>query len=263
MEKREAPTDYWKTWWNEQARNSVSDFALNRMTSLRLARLEQRELNNFIRAVDPQPNDVVLDAGCGSGRNISILSSRVRRIVGIDYSEEMIRRAVERAEGEKLSNVNVLQGDVTSLSFPPNTFDKVICASVLQYLNDTDCALALREMVRVCKPGGTLLLHIKNGTSLYGLSLKILRPLCRILGRQMKPEYYRSRGWHVRTLRAESSTITDYDGFGILTFVPLPQWIVGFLLQCEIYLPVPKRMKNFAVNYKLTARINKSASSAC
>jgi len=255
MSDSKSPSEYWRKWWNDQARTSPSDFALNRMTSIRLDKLEARELDQFIKAVAPRTGDVILDAGCGTGRNISLLSPCAGHITGVDYSEEMIRRAGDRASQEGLSNVTLLQGDVTAMNFPAHAFDKVVCTSVLQYLNDHECALALREMLRVCKPGGTLVLHIKNGTSLYGLSLRLLRPIARVFGRRMKPEFYRSRGWHFRILATHGGIVRDFDGFGILTFVPLPKKVVGFLLRCEVALNVPKFLRRFAVNFKITADV--------
>jgi ubiquinone/menaquinone biosynthesis C-methylase UbiE len=251
-------TDYWRNFWNEQARVSVSDYALNRRTNIRLEELEQHALQQFLEAVTPHPPDFVLDAGCGSGRNISVLSPLVKAITGMDYSDQMIERAKERVAAEKLSNVTLIQGDITRLQFSDNAFDKVICASVLQYLDDKDCARALREMVRVCKPGGRLILHVKNGTSLYGLSLRLLRPIAGLVGKKMKPEFYRSRAWHERTLSREATRILDHDGFGIFTFVPLPQWAVGRLLQWEIRCGGPRLLKRFAVNYKLTVLVQKA-----
>jgi len=252
--------DFWKNWWNEQARHSGSDYALNRQTNLRLEALEQRSLRQFLAAVSPQRHDRVLDAGCGSGRNISILSPLVQEIVGIDYSEEMVKRAQERVGGEDLHNAKVIQGDVTFLQLPSAGFDKVICTSVLQYLDRESCAVALRELVRVCKPGGRLVIHLKNGTSLYGLSLMVLRPIAALLGKQMKPEYYRSRGWYETTLSNAGATVLDYDGFGILTFVPMPRRMVGFLLGCEARFPLPTALKKLAVNYQVTLRASQTPS---
>jgi ubiquinone/menaquinone biosynthesis C-methylase UbiE len=259
MSDNKRPSEYWKQWWNEQARTAASDFRLNRMTSVRLAKLEKRELEQFIKAVDPRHDDVILDAGCGSGRNISLLSPCVRQVTGIDYSEEMIRRAKERIIQEKLRNVQCLHGNVTAMNFPSNAFDKVICTSVLQYLNDRECSLAMQEMVRVCKPGGTLVLHVKNGTSLYGLSLALLRPIAAAFGRTMKPEFYRSRSWHFDVLKAQGGIIRDFDGFGILTFVPLPNKLVSLLLRSEVASNVPKFFRKFAVNFKMTVYIDKAA----
>ena len=202
--------------------------------------------------MSPQAEDSVLDAGCGSGRNLLLLSPLVKKIVGIDYSEEMLARAAEKIAADKLDNVSLKTGDITRLSFSTADFSKVVCASVLQYLDNENCALALREMIRVCKPGGRIVLHIKNGHSLYGLSLAILRPIARIFGKRMKPEYYRSLQWHRKILAESGATVTDLDGFGLMTFVPLPSAVVRCLLQFETALPIPLVMKRFAVNCQMT-----------
>lgn len=249
--------EYWKRWWDQQAGASGSDYALNRGTTVRLDELEQRSLRQFLASVNPQATDVVLDAGCGSGRNISILSPLVREIVGVDYSEQMLKHAEIRVAEEKLCNVKLMTGDITALQFPTSAFDKVICASVLQYLDDDQCAVALRELVRVCKPGGTLVLHLKNGASLYGLSLKVLRPIARALGRNVKPEYYRTRSWHEEVLQFQGAERVHFDGFGLCTFVPLPRWGVAQLLRLETRVPLPHFLKQFAVNYQVTLRVNK------
>lgn len=250
-------TDYWKNWFDERAKHATSDYILNRGTTLRLNELEARAHKQFLEAVNPQPADAVLDAGCGSGRNISILSSLVKRIVGIDFSQEMLAKAAERVVNEKLTNVKLVAGSVTELEFPDDAFDKVVCASVLQYLDDGDCEAAFREMVRVCKNHGTIVLHVKNGTSLYAFSLKLMRFVFRLVGKEVMPEHYRSRAWHEQTLRKCGAVVTDYDAFGIFTFVPLTGWAVQRLLQWEMKLVKGKWLKRFGVNFKITARVEK------
>ncbi len=250
-------TEYWKNWFNERAKNATSDYILNRGTTLRLNELETRSHQQFLEAVDPKPTDVVLDAGCGSGRNISTLSASVKSIVGVDFSNEMLAKAAERVAAEKLTNVKMIAGSVTELEFADDTFDKAVCASVLQYLDDGDCEAAFREMVRVCKNHGTMVLHVKNGTSLYAVSLKFLRMIFRLVGKEVMPEHYRSRAWHEKTLLKCGAVVADYDAFGIFTFVPLPGWAVQRLLQWELKLVKGKWLKKFGVNYKITARIEK------
>jgi len=253
------PAKYWKAWFDERARNATSDFVLNRGTTLRLNELERDAQRQFLAAVNPKPQDIILDAGCGSGRNISILSPLVKEVVGLDYSEQMLQRARERVAEERLNNVKLLTGDVTQLQFETGTFNTVVCASVLQYLDDNDCAQALNEMARVCRSEGRLILHIKNGTSIYGLSLKVLRLISGLLGRRMKPEYYRSRRWHEKTIQKLGGVVVEHDGFGFLTFVPLPRRVVALLLRAERHLPLQSAMKRWAVNYKMTVRVKKLA----
>jgi ubiquinone/menaquinone biosynthesis C-methylase UbiE len=252
-------SDFWKHWWNEQARHASSDYELNRRTAVRVSTLEQRAHDEFLAAVSPRSSDAVLDAGCGSGRNLSLFAPLVNEIVGVDYSDEMLARANHRIQTEKLTNASVLQGDVTQLPFLTDSFDVVVCASVLQYLDDRECARAILELVRVCKPGGRLVFHIKNGTSLYGCSIRLLRTISRLLHRRTKPEHYRSRRWHERTLFAAGAVPTSHFGFGIFTFVPLPGRVVAGLLRLESRLPIPSALQNFAVNYQIALRVDKGA----
>ena len=255
-------SEYWKGWFDNRAKNATSDYVLNRGTTVRCDELERAAERQFLKAVDPQPTDVVLDAGCGSGRNISLLSGRVKEIAGIDFSEQMLVRASARVADEKLANVKLVFGSVTKLEFLDNTFDKVICTSVLQYLDDDDCATAFQEMFRVCKNGGTIVAHIKNGTSLYGLSKVLANKILRISGKEIMPEYYRSRAWHEHTIERLGGVITDIDSFGIFTFVRLPQSIVPLILRAELKLVKAKWLKRFGVNYKLTIRVSKHPESA-
>jgi len=254
-------SEYWKDWFDNRAKNASSDYVLNRGTTVRYDELERAAERQFLKAVDPQPTDVVLDAGCGSGRNISLLSGLVKEIAAIDFSEQMLAKAHARVADEKLGNVKLMLGSVTQLQFPNDTFDKVICASVLQYLDDDDCETALREMFRVCKDGGTVVAHIKNGTSLYGLSKVLINMVKRIARKEVLPEYYRSRTWHERTIERLGGMISDFDSFGIFYFVPLPRSIVGPVLRAEIKLVKAKWLKKFGVNYKLTIRVSKHSAS--
>lgn len=253
--------DYWKDWFDDRARNVTSDRFLNRGTKARLPKFEEEGYRQLFAAVNPSSDDILLDAGCGSGRNISLFHAHVRRIVGVDFSSEMLQKAGERVRSEGMANVELLQADVTALQFENHTFEKVVCASVLQYLDDDDCAQALREMMRVCKPGGRVVLHVKNGTSLYALSLSLARKVATLLGRRVKPEFYRSRAWHENVLTGAGGRVIDYDGFGIITFAPCPSFLTEWLLAFERLTFGWKPFKRFAVNYKLTVGVpNVSAS---
>jgi ubiquinone/menaquinone biosynthesis C-methylase UbiE len=252
-----AAEEFWKKFWNERAARPGAAFCLNRQSSVQLEGLEREALAQLLQAVDPGSGDVILDAGCGSGLNLALLSSRARRIVGIDYSEEMIKRAKEMVEQEGCSNVEVRVGDVTALDFPSGCFDKVLCASVLQYLDDERCRVALMEMMRVCRPGGRLVLHVKNSSSAYGLSIRVVRGVARCMRKRTMPDYYRRRAWYHHALTSGGGRIVDYDGFGILTFVPLPDRVVEWLLSLEMRFLTGKWWKRFAVNYKITIEVNK------
>jgi SAM-dependent methyltransferase len=95
-----------------------------------------------------RPGMSLLDVGCGPGTITAGLASRVGRVTGIDMSIEVLRRAAEGAP----DNVTVEEGDVYALRYPDASFDVVHAHQVLQHLSDP--VRALREMGRVCMPGG-------------------------------------------------------------------------------------------------------------
>jgi len=98
----------------------------------------------------------VLDVGCGTGLHSQMLAFLVGRnglVTGVDYSEEMVREARRRAESSGL-RLEYRQGDANDLEFEDDTFDRVWAASLLQHLEYPK--RAVREMVRVLKPGGLM-----------------------------------------------------------------------------------------------------------
>lgn len=102
----------------------------------------------------------VLDVGCGYGMNFPYLN-HATHITGIDFSPVMLAkaRAVTQASGLK---ADLYEGDAEALQFPDNTFDTVI--STLSTCSFYNTNIALKEMRRVCKPDGKILL-IEHGRS--------------------------------------------------------------------------------------------------
>lgn len=93
----------------------------------------------------------VLDVGCGPGTITIDLGRHVREVVGVDIAEVIAVADGARAEAG-VDNVRFVAGDVYGLDFDDDTFDVVHAHQVLQHLSDP--VAALREMRRVCRPGG-------------------------------------------------------------------------------------------------------------
>jgi SAM-dependent methyltransferase len=96
----------------------------------------------------------VLDVGCGPGTITVDFARRVTEgtVVGVDSSSEVLDEA--RRSAGQLSNVRFESGDVYGLEYPDDSFDIVHAHQLLQHLSDP--VAALREMRRVCKPGGVV-----------------------------------------------------------------------------------------------------------
>jgi SAM-dependent methyltransferase len=93
----------------------------------------------------------ILDAGCGSGRNMVELARR-GVVTGVELSETSVRLARERGAGE------VIEGSVLDMPFDADSFDLAASLDVIEHLED-DLG-ALREMRRVVAPGGALLVTV-------------------------------------------------------------------------------------------------------
>lgn len=95
----------------------------------------------------------VLDVGCGPGTLTVDLARRVApgRVFGIDSAETIVHQA-RIDTPEEVINVEFRMGDVYDLDFGDGTFDIVHAHQVLQHVDDP--VAALREMRRVCRPGG-------------------------------------------------------------------------------------------------------------
>jgi len=95
----------------------------------------------------------ILDAGCGTGAILQRLGNPVRN-VGVDLAPEAIAFCRQRGLN------NVQQANICELPFPDASFDAVISSSVLYHEWVGDVAAAVREMGRVLRPGGLLLINV-------------------------------------------------------------------------------------------------------
>lgn len=107
------------------------------------------------------PGDRVLDLGCGSGTHFAWLANIVGpegRIVGVDPDQTNLDIAAERIAGMPWrAQVELHRGPLHPLPFADGSYDAVWCAGSLQY--EADPTGAIREMVRVVRPGGKVALQ--------------------------------------------------------------------------------------------------------
>ena len=112
----------------------------------------------------------VLECGCGTGLLLERIAGFARTASGIDLSPGMLEKARERG-------LDVREGSVTELPFPDASFDVTCSFKVLAHV--PEIGAALREMVRVTRPGGVVLAEFYNPISFRGLA-KRLGPAGRI-----------------------------------------------------------------------------------
>ena len=105
--------------------------------------------------------DVILDLGCGTGRDLQIASRKVKKAVGVDIDEKQIRNATNEATLKKLSNIRFRVVDANKkLPFKDDSFDKVVVSDVLEHLDNRN--LAINEVRRILKNRGFIFLVTDN-----------------------------------------------------------------------------------------------------
>ena len=119
---------------------------------------------------------LVLDAGCGTGLVTLALNKAgylPKRTVALDLSFKSLGVAKEQFQDDKITNeknIDIVQGNLLSLPFPDESFDVVFTCGALEYV---PLGEGLRELSRVLKPSGTLVL-IPVRPSIIGSVLEIL-----------------------------------------------------------------------------------------
>ncbi len=96
--------------------------------------------------------DAVLDVACGGGIVVCAFAPHVKRATGIDMTPAMLDRARQHAAEKGADNVGWDRGDVTALPYQDGTFNIVVTRFSMHHFLDP--LGVLREMVRVCAPGG-------------------------------------------------------------------------------------------------------------
>lgn len=104
------------------------------------------------------PQGHVLDAGCAYGRDANEFFERGFEVIGVDLSEELLKKGHETFPKLTLKTM-----DVRHLDFPKNMFDGVWCNAVLLHLTDPDIKKSLKEFHRVLKKDGLLFTSFQEG----------------------------------------------------------------------------------------------------
>lgn len=141
-----------------------------------------------------------LEVGVGTGKNLPYYARGVKT-TAIDISPRMLEKAKKKARTLGME-MDFREMDVQNLEFEDGIFDTVFATFV--FCSVPDPVLGLRELRRVCRPGGKLLLleHVRPGNPFLGLLFDLLNPMVvRMMGANINRrtmENIRKAGWQIR-----------------------------------------------------------------
>ena len=190
--------EFWQTW--RESGNPYRRYKSERDRALALDFLQLRS------------GDRVLEVGCGYGWiSRAIWEAAGVEWYGVDRSPEMIRNL--RASGSAHSTRSSVV-DATELPFRDGAFDKILCTGVLMHISrDFE---ALREMIRVLRPGGLLLCSFNNALSPFSIPVRLWN-----LRKKGFVQKFRQPGTIQRILRKSGIETSRAAGDGIFSTVSI------------------------------------------
>jgi len=188
--------------------------------------------------IRPRKWPSILDVGCGTGINLLAAAhylAPAQLLCGIDISPGMVETARTKATAAGIP-AHFVVGDAERLPYPDSTFDLVICNSVLHWFDDR--LAAVREMARVLKPGGQVVMicAASPGFSEWFDLIEVILPALSIPASVHGPAplptaaevatLFRAAGLHLTHLSnpTEVQRVTDPESFVRLMTTVAPHW---------------------------------------
>jgi len=137
--------------------------------------------HEVIESLNLRPGQRVLEVGVGTGMSLDAYPPYVR-VVGIDPSAKMLWHAVEKIRENRWGHIEVREGDALQLDFADNSFDDVVSFHVITVVPDP--GRMMDEMVRVCKPGGRIVIvnHFASANPILYFLNTLINPVTKLLG---------------------------------------------------------------------------------
>jgi 2-polyprenyl-3-methyl-5-hydroxy-6-metoxy-1,4-benzoquinol methylase len=207
----------------------------------------------------PVAEKQVLEVGCGRGGFAHLLASEGAKVCGVDFSASALQAATARPQSNRVAggSIDWVQADAQHLPFDDRAFDIVISCEMIEHLPDP--VAALREMARVCRPGGLLYLTTPNYLNLIGLyelyAAIIKKNLHSDFSQPLDRHYF---FFQVRSmLRAAGWRIIDSDG--TIHQITVPGRDPVTLQFVEANRTIRRALRALALHYLLVGQKRKSS----
>ncbi len=137
--------------------------------------------HEVIESLAFRPGQRALEVGVGTGISLDAYSPYLH-VIGIDPSARMLAQAVAKTRENGWSHIDLKSGDAQQLEFADNSFDWVLSFHVMTVVPEPRRMMA--EMVRVCRPGGRIVVisHFASPNPLLYLLGRVVNPITKLLG---------------------------------------------------------------------------------
>ncbi|MFZ3072960.1 MAG: methyltransferase domain-containing protein [Thermodesulfobacteriota bacterium] len=138
-------------------------------------------IRHAIGRMNIKPGSVVLDVGVGTGLSLDVFP-RDCKVVGIDLSSEMLKKARQKVSDMGFKNVELFEMNAMHLAFPDDAFDNVFISHVVSVVPDPYKVIS--EVKRVCKKGGNIVIvnHFKSRHKIFAVFQKVFNPVSKMIG---------------------------------------------------------------------------------
>jgi SAM-dependent methyltransferase len=214
--------DFWQGW--RESKNPYRQYK------------SQRDRLLVLEALDLHDGERILEAGFGYGWISQCLWGAAKiEWFGVDRSPAMVSRLLQISPD---AHERGLVADAIRIPFRDGEFDKVLCTGVLMHISDTDAAV--RELVRVLRPGGRLVCSINNSCSPFSLPVRVWnRRKTGFVQKFRMPRSFR------RFLCQTGIEVTEIRGDGIFATVPFT--IGRVQLPPQSIFPLIRKLDEWAV----------------
>jgi SAM-dependent methyltransferase len=127
--------------------------------------------DQILSRAEPAKSHYALDLGAGTGLLALAVAPKVAHVAAVDSSPAVCRRLEARARELAITNVSVVVADARNLPMPSSLIDLALSNYCLHHLSDADKLVALHELARVLRPGGTLVV----GDMMFNMGLRTKR----------------------------------------------------------------------------------------
>jgi len=151
-------SDWWRFIFNENYLKTDGDIVEDKS-------ITEKEINKFIKILNLEKNQTILDLCCGQGRHSLELAKRgFTNVYGMDFSHYLIQKAKKQARKENIYS-NFREGDARKIPYPSDAFDNVmILGNSFGYFESKEDDLrVLKGVLRILKPKGKILIDVSDG----------------------------------------------------------------------------------------------------